>query len=160
MTLYGDDLLSEDPHKRKTPAASQVKTDEPKVFTGQASYYNPKPKRNRSTRPTASGQPFDPHRIAGAMTVDKLAKLPTTVILTYHRPGSGKTIRIPVLINDRGPFATDKYGTPIKPYRPHPTRIIDLTPAAFNALTGGSVAQGILDDVTVQLPAEPPKSSQ
>ena len=26
-------------------------------------------------------------------------------------------------------------------------RIIDLTPAAFNALTGGSVAQGILDDV-------------
>ncbi len=94
------------------------------------------------------------------MTVDKLSTLPTTVILTYQRSGSGKAIRMPVLINDRGPFATDKYGAPIKPYRPHPTRIIDLTPAAFNALTGGSIAQGILDNVTVQLPAASPKSSQ
>lgn len=160
MTPYGSEFSSEDPQKRKPPAASQLKTDELKVFTGQASYYNPKPKRNRSPRPTASGQLFDPHRIAGAMTIDKLAKLPTTVILTYHRPGSGKAIRIPVLINDRGPFATDKYGDPIKPYRPHPMRIIDLTPAAFNALTGGSVAQGILDDVTVQIPTGSPKSSQ
>ncbi len=53
-------------------------------------------------------------------------------------------------------FATDQYGQALRPLKPHPTRIIDLTPAAFTALTAAAVAHGILDDVTVAVPAGNP----
>jgi rare lipoprotein A (peptidoglycan hydrolase) len=132
---------------QKPAVTVEPKKSATRVFTGQASYYNgPSPD-------TASMQPFDKTKIAGAMTNEKLPKFPVTAIVTYKRPGSGKIIRLPVLINDHGPFATDKSGLALRPLRPHPTRVIDLTPAAFTALTGAPVAQGILDDVTVEVPA-------
>jgi len=136
--------------RRTVTAAAEPKIGSTKIFTGEASYdTGPSPY-------TASKQPFNKAKIAGAMTHEKLAKFPVAVIVTYKRPGSGKIIRLPVLINDHGPFATDKYGQALRPLRPHPTRVIDLTPAAFTALPGAPVAHGILDDVTVEIPAGNP----
>ncbi len=90
------------------------------------------------------------------MTTDKLPAFPITVIVTYKRPDSGKVVRLPVLINDHGPLATDNYDQALRPLKLHPTRIIDLTPTAFTALTGAAVAHGILDNVTVEVPAGKP----
>jgi len=90
------------------------------------------------------------------MTAPKLLTFPITVIVTYKRPGSGKIVRLPVLINDHSPFATNEFGQALRPLKPHPTRIIELTPAASNALTGAAVAHGILDNVTVEVPAGTP----
>jgi len=147
MDHNADSTSKQQPDRRpKAVATAEPKTAQPKIFNGQASYYTgPSPY-------TASNQPFDKAKITGAMTKDKLPAFPITVIVTYKRPGSGKIIRLPVYINDHGPFATDQYGQALRPLRPHPTRIIDLTPAAFMALTGAAVAHGILDDVTVEVP--------
>lgn len=134
----------------RSVATVERKSAQPKTLNGQASYYNgPGPY-------TASNQPFDKSKIAGAMTAEKLSTFPVMVIVTYKRPGSREIVRLPVLINDHGPFATDDTGQALRPLRPHPTRIIDLTPAAFNALTGAKVAQGVLDNVTVEVPTGAP----
>ena len=41
-----------------------------------------------------------------------------------------------VTVNDRGPFAINDKGKVVRPLKPHPIRIIDLTPTAFKTLTG------------------------
>ena len=46
---------------------------------------------------------------------------------------------VQVRINDRGPFAVDSSGNAIKPLRPHPTRVIDLSKAARDALGGQDI---------------------
>jgi len=89
---------------------------------GEASYYLP------TGNPTASGAPYDPNGMTGAMLNVPFG---TEVQVTHQ----GKTIE--VTINDRGPFAMDPKGKPLRPLRPHPTRAIDLTPKAFEELVGG-----------------------
>ncbi len=43
---------------------------------------------------------------------------------------------IKVKVNDRGPFERSKDGKALRPLRPDPGIIIDLTPAAFRAMVG------------------------
>jgi hypothetical protein len=59
---------------------------------------------------------------------------------------------IDVTINDTGPFARDDKGKAIRPLRPDPNIIIDLTPAAFLSLAG-SLKVGVVQ-VIVTLPCE------
>ncbi len=109
--------------------ASQQNTKE---YAGDATYYNlPGAK-------TASGQRFDPNRIAAAMTAEKV-KLGQTVKVTYaYEDERGKTVTrtVSVIVNDRGPFARNADGKPLHPLRPDPRGVIDLTPAAFRQLVG------------------------
>lgn len=94
------------------------------VYTGKASYYE------GPSDTTSSGERFDPNAMAGAMTRDKVKHLPTTVTVSHG------DVSIDVRINDRGPFLMGPDGKVVKPYQPHRTRVIDLTPAAFKALFG------------------------
>ena len=113
-----------------------------KTYTGDASYYN------LVGFKTASGEMFDSNIMAGAMTSEKVSHLPTNVQVKYNNKGCEK--KIDVKINDRGPFAVGPDGRAVKPLTPHPTRIIDLTPAAFNKLSDKE--QGILHNVKVEVP--------
>ena len=54
----------------------------------------------------------------------------------YNDPGTGVTNTIAVEINDRGSFERGPDGRPLRPLRPDPQTIIDLTPGAFKQLTG------------------------
>lgn len=103
-----------------------------KTYSGDATYYK------LPGRETASGQPFDPDRMAAAMTSEK-AKLGQTVKVTYsYENGRGETVTktISVVVNDRGPFDREPDGAPKHPLRPDPQGVIDLTPAAFRQLVG------------------------
>ncbi len=125
-------------------------SQQPKVrqYSGEATYYNlPGAK-------TASGQRFDPNRMAAAMTSEK-AKLGQRVMVTYsYKDKQGKTISkaISVTVNDRGPFERNPDGTPKRPLRPDPRGVIDLTPAAFRQLVG-TLRPGRVH-VTVTVPNE------
>lgn len=112
------------------------------AYYGQATYYN------LPGSSTASGTPFDPNAMAGAMTSEKVP-LGSSVTITYKAP-NGKTTSIRVKINDRGPFARNPDGTPIHPLRPDSRDIIDLTPEAFRRLTGSTTLGRINVTVTTQ----------
>jgi rare lipoprotein A (peptidoglycan hydrolase) len=130
------------------PGGAQHRARNTKQFTGDATYYNlPGAK-------TASGQRFDPNKMAAAMTAEKV-KLGQTVTVTYtHKDAQGNTAAttISVVVNDRGPFARNPDGTPIHPLAPDPRGVIDLTPAAFRELTGTLRAGRV--HVTVTVPNE------
>jgi len=179
--LYGGQPESEEPAVSRgdapflkvsdTPAAradglrqSPRPTPTPTTYTGEASYY-PDDKRN-----TASGMRFDPRRMSGAMSParvsqQRLDRRPSPMaIVSYMRPGSKTPTKIKIPIIDHGLWLTDRLGRPIRDPKtghwiPHPTRIIDLSPAAFEALTGekGSAKRlGVLKNITVEmLPDEP-----
>jgi len=125
--------------------ASQQKATE---YSGDATYYNlPGAK-------TASGQRFNPNRMAAAMTAEK-ARLGQTANVTYtYQDEQGKTVTrtISVVVNDRGPFARNADGKPLHPLRPDPQGVIDLTPAAFRELVG-TLRVGRVH-VTVKVPNE------
>jgi len=108
------------------------------VYTGKASYYK------GTGRKTASGEAYDSDAMAGAMTGEKVKDLPATVTV------SRGNVSIEVRINDRGPFETGPDGKAIRPLKPHPTRVIDLTPAAFKALFGDTKVG--VGDVQVRIP--------
>jgi hypothetical protein len=87
-------------------------------------------------------------------------------IVSYTRPGSKTLTKIKIPIIDHGPWLPDPNNRhrPAKDpkthkFIPHPTRIIDLSPAAYESLTGekaGPKAAGVLKNVTVEmLPDEP-----
>jgi len=85
------------------------------------------------------------------MTGEK-AKLGQTVTVSYtttDKDGKTVTTRISVVVNDRGPFNVDSGGRAVHPLEPHPTRVIDLTPAAFTRLVGGRNAGVVQVRVTV-----------
>jgi len=123
---------------QNTPAAPEMR--------GKASFYNP-----GAGTPTASPGGFDPNFYGAAM---------------YGRPGFrlGDTVRVQlqddptrfvdVRVNDTGPFAVDARGNLVRPLQPHQDRVIDLTPAAMQALVGPNYAAVGLVRVTVtKLPA-------
>ena len=91
-------------------------------YTGQASYYNLVGRR------MANGHMFD----GSAMTAAMLHVPKGTVVQLTNVLG-GKTIS--VTVTDRGPY--------------EPGRIIDLTPTAFTALTGGTSKGVVQVEVTV-----------
>jgi hypothetical protein len=112
-----------------------------RLFSGYATYYNLVGSK------TASGAMFNPNIMAAAMTGEKAA-LGTTVTVKYKKDGCEKEIK--VVVNDRGPFARGANGKALKPLRPDPSKIIDLTPKAFRELTGSLGAGKVW--VTVEVP--------
>lgn len=78
-----------------------------RVLTGKASYYGNK-KDGLAGKPTASGEPMNPHAMTAAMLPP--VRLGSTALVTCN----GRTIQ--VLVNDRGPYVGG--------------RIIDLSVAA------------------------------
>jgi len=131
------------PPAPKAPTEAYEPTS--KDFSGGASYYN------LPGQKTASGEKFDPNGMTAAMTGEK-AKLGQTVTVSYtttDKDGKTVTTRISVVVNDRGPFNVDSGGRAVHPLEPHPTRVIDLTPAAFTRLVGGRNAGVVQVRVTV-----------
>lgn len=87
---------------------------------GEASWYD-----EDST--TSTGEPFDPEKITAAMFGNRKVFQARVVNLA-----NGK--EVVVRVNDNGPFAVDSRGKAIRPLRAHPTRVIDLSRAAFRAI--------------------------
>jgi hypothetical protein len=59
-----------------------------------------------------------------------------------------------VRVNDTGPFALDAKDKLVRPLRPNPDRVIDLTPAAMEALVGlNYVDIGLVRVTVAKLPA-------
>lgn len=134
--------------RHKTSVSHHGQAEEAKRFNGDATYYDLPGSK------TASGQRFDAGKMSAAMTGEK-ARLGQNVTVTYtHKNEYGKTVSksISVVVNDRGPFARQPNGRPIHPLRPDPRGVIDLTPSAFEELTG-SLKKGRVP-VTVTIPHE------
>ena len=98
------------------------------VYHGFATYYDGKT--------TASGAKFDSHAMTAAMTKEKVPVFGTKVIVEYTPKHGSGTNSICVEVNDRGPFERGPDEKALKPYRPDPDIIIDLTLAAFEKLVG------------------------
>lgn len=155
----GEEGASEDANAATEPEVellsahntSKQQPHNPKVgkhFNGDATYYNLPGSK------TASGHTFDPNAMSAAMTGEK-ARLGQHVTVTYsgkNEHGKAVSDSISVVVDDRGPFARDQRGKPLHPLKPDPRGVIDLTPAAFKALTG-SLKQGRVP-VTVTVPDE------
>jgi rare lipoprotein A (peptidoglycan hydrolase) len=143
------ELLSAQKASQQQPTKPQI--DSPRTekhFSGDATYYNLPGSK------TASGRPFNSDAMSAAMTGEK-TRMGQHVTVTYSgKDAHGKTTTksIKVIVDDRGPFARDQSGKPLHPLRPDPRGVIDLTPAAFKALTG-SLKQGRVP-VTVTVPNE------
>jgi rare lipoprotein A (peptidoglycan hydrolase) len=125
---------------------SSTAAEAPLSITGEASWYG------LTGNPTSNGEEYDPRAMTAAMhpnVVGPHGRIPfgTMVTVTYTRPGARVPTSIHVRVNDHGPWLR---------HRPHPTRVIDLTPAAYEALTGikpGSEGDpGVVGPVTVTLP--------
>jgi len=108
-----------------------------KSYEGFATFYN------LPGRKMASGQPFDSNAMTAAMTAEKVPRLGTEVTVEYacvDKSGKPSTKNIIVTINDRGPFLRGLDGKPVTPLQPDLSKIIDLTPKAFQELVGGLAA--------------------
>jgi RHS repeat-associated protein len=111
-------------------AAAPSQGGQQATYSGDATYYN------LPGKTTASGSKLDANAMAAAMTSEKVPTLPTDVTVTYvDKDGNKNTVT--VTVNDRGPFARDEKGKPLRPLQPDPRGVIDLTPKAFQTLTGG-----------------------
>lgn len=93
------------------------------TLIGEASYYSVS--SNGGTR-TTSGIPLNDSKLTAASNAYSLGTLVRVTNLANNKS-------VEVKITDRGPFAT-KNGKTIKPLRPHPTRIIDLSRAAATSI--------------------------
>ena len=87
------------------------------------------------------GQPFDGNAMTAAMTAEKVPRLGTKVAVEYacvDKSGKPSTKSIIVTVNDRGPFLRGLDGKPVTPLQPDLSKIIDLTPKAFQELVAAS----------------------
>jgi hypothetical protein len=134
------------PAPRAAPSAAPSITGG-RVLTGYATYYNLVGKK------TAYGQHFDPDGNNAAMFQPGLVHNGDSV--TVRLQSDPKT-SVDVTINDTGPFARGPDKKALIPLRPDPDNIIDLTPRAFQALTGSLKAGKV--PITVTLPPKPPGS--
>jgi rare lipoprotein A (peptidoglycan hydrolase) len=83
-----------------TESQAHAQEAEAKIYSGDATYYK------LPGHKTASGERFDPNRMAAAMTSDKV-KLGQTVKLSYSYEDEQRrtvTRTISVVVNDRGAF--------------------------------------------------------
>lgn len=127
VTIDHHHVLIRRPHGQQSKHPRKIK-----IFRGDATYYNLPGSK------TASGQRFDPNTMTAAMTAEKV-RLGQTVVVTYttkDKKGNTITRSVPIVVNDRGPFARNADGSPMRPLQPDPRGVIDLTPAAFKKLTG------------------------
>ncbi len=108
----------------RNPGSYQVATD----LSGYATFYN----LPGST--TSTGQPFDPNGMTAAMTRDRAPPGTNVQVRLQGDPSTAITVQV----NDTGPFARDAAGRPLRPLRPDPDIVIDLTPHAFDLLTNNN----------------------
>jgi rare lipoprotein A len=52
-------------------------------------------------------------------------------------------LSVVVRVNDRGPFEMDSIGRVLRPLKPHPKRVLDLSKAAFDSI--GELDDGLLN---------------
>lgn len=115
--------------------------------SGEASWYGP----GFQGRRTANGERFDTNQFTAAHP-----SLPFGSKVRVTNASNGKSII--VRINDRGPYAVGSNGKAIYPLRPHPSRVIDLSKAAMDALGGSGVIDvklEILKDKPIPKPGDP-----
>lgn len=93
------------------------------TLQGEASFYSV---RSNGGTKTASGIPLSDSKLTAASNVYPIG---SQVRVSNLKTGRSTT----VTITDRGPFAT-KNGRAAFPLRPHPSRIIDLSVAAFKSI--------------------------
>ena len=107
----------------------EVKASDTRI--GTATYYTVR--SNGGTR-TSSGIPLSDTKLTTASVIFPLhSKLLVTNL------SNGKAVT--VTVTDSGPFATNTKGQALKPLRPHPSRIVDVSQAAAKAL--GLIGKGI-----------------
>ena len=82
-------------------------------------------------RQTSSGEVYNMNNYTCAS-----ATLPFGTRVLITNPSNNKSVI--VRVNDRGPFAMNQAGEPIKPLRPHPKRLFDLSKAAFKSISNTS----------------------
>ncbi len=97
-----------------------------RTFEGDATSYN------LVGNKTASGAPFDPAAMTGAMFPGRVP-LGTSVTVRLRSDPNRSVV---ITINDTGPFLRGTDGRAVLPYQPDPHIVVDLTPAAMQALTG------------------------
>lgn len=91
---------------------------------GVASYYSI---RTNGGKTTSSGIPLNDSKLTTASVIFPLG---TKLLITNLTNSKSIT----VTVTDSGPYATDSKGRALKPLRPHPTRIVDVSQAAAKAL--------------------------
>jgi len=106
---------------------------------GYATYYSVK--SNGGTR-TASGVPLSDSALTGASCYYALGS-----IVRVTNPKNGKSVD--VKITDRGPFAKSCNGSLLRPLRPHPYRIIDLSLSAAKRIY--SLEIGVIEVKTYKI---------
>ncbi|HEY2496730.1 MAG TPA: RHS repeat-associated core domain-containing protein [Candidatus Angelobacter sp.] len=121
---------------KKAPRKNKACT--PLTLTGTATYYNLPGK-------TASGAPFNPNSMNAAMFQPGIVQMGNVMrVSLVNSPSTAVT----VTVNDTGPFLRGSDGRAIHPLRSDPNHLIDLTPAAFTALTGSTKAGHVSVTVT------------
>jgi rare lipoprotein A len=106
---------------------------------GYASYYSVK--SNGGTH-TASGTPLSDNALTAASCHYALGSMVRVV-----NPKNGKSVD--VKITDRGPFAVSTRGVALRPLRPHPKRVIDLSLAAARRIY--SLEIGVIEVKTYKI---------
>lgn len=100
-----------------------IKTEDVDIYS-MTSFYA----ENFHGRKTANGEIYDMYDYTCASP-----NLPFGTILKVTNLDNDKFVI--VRVNDRGPFAVHKNGTPIRPLQPHPTRDLDLSLSAFENIS-------------------------
>lgn len=112
-------------------------------ISGLASFYN-QTKGSPIAMQGVGG--FDPNCNCAAMYCRPGFRVGDTVHVQMQNDPSRS---VDVLVNDTGPFLADKAGNPVVPLKPHPSRVIDLTPKAMQDLVGPNYKDIGLVPVTV-----------
>lgn len=119
------------PEPEKIKAVKTVPSYHKNDKTGFASFYSVA--SNGGTH-TSSGK-----KLRDSDYVAASCHWPLGTIVRVLNPENGRAVDVRII--DRGPFAVNKKGKAIWPLRPHPNRIIDLTPAAAKCIY--NLKQGI-----------------
>jgi hypothetical protein len=124
-------------------AGSKFEASTPRTLSGNATFYSLPGQR------TATGRLFDPDSMVAAMRSDKVR--PGTKVRVQLRDDPSRYVD--VTIDDTGPFERGPDGRAVRPLPPDPSIVIDLTPRAFQALTGDMSLGRV--HVIVTIPAPP-----
>lgn len=101
------------------------------VRYGKASYYG----GEFNGRLTANSEIFDSDKFTCASPT-----LPFNTLVKVTNLENNK--QVVVRVNDRGPFKMNSKGIPIRPLKPHPSRILDLSKRSFQEI--GKTKVGLL----------------
>lgn len=101
------------------------------LLEGEASWYGD----TEHGGETSTGETMDRNALTAAIVGTR-----TPYMVRVVRTDTGESVD--VRVNDAGPFAVDSKGKAIFPLRRHPTRVIDLSQAAFRRL--GDTRAGVI----------------